>query len=68
MKTKSLRACSHLAVAEPPLRLDRAVEMLVHAYDYVRKLDPHGKSGAADLLLGKYRELEPNQQQRPKEG
>jgi hypothetical protein len=42
---------------EPPLKLERAVEVLLHAYNYVRGLDPDGETGAADLLLSKFEEL-----------
>jgi hypothetical protein len=41
----------------PPLRPERALEMLWHAYNYVRGLDVEGASSAADLLLSNYREL-----------
>jgi hypothetical protein len=40
-----------------PLRVARAAEMLLHAYDYVRGLDPDGETGAAALLWAKYKEL-----------
>jgi len=39
------------------LGVDRAAEMLLHAYNYVRGLDPAGETGAADLLWTKYKEL-----------
>ena len=42
---------------ESPLRLERAVEMLLHAYSYVREVDPAGESGAANLLWSKYEEV-----------
>ena len=44
-------------VTGAPLRLERAVEMLFHAYNYVRRLDPDAESGADDLLGSKYKEL-----------
>ncbi len=39
------------------LGVERAAEMLLHAYNYVRALDPVGKTGAADLLWTKYKEV-----------
>jgi hypothetical protein len=47
---------------EPPLTSERVVEMLLHAYCYVRDVDPDGKTGAANLLWSKYSDLEPNPQ------
>jgi len=45
---------------EASLRSDRAVQMVVHAYRYVRGIDPDGESGAADLLRSTYEELKRN--------
>src|SRR5882757_5985645 len=42
---------------EAPLTLPRVMEMLVHAYGYVRAVDPNGESGAAELLWSKYKQL-----------
>jgi hypothetical protein len=42
-------------LSEAPLTLQRVVEILLHAYDYVRALDPNGESGAAELLWSKYK-------------
>jgi hypothetical protein len=39
------------------LNVQRAAEILLHAYDYVQGLDPDGETGAADLLWAKYKEL-----------
>jgi hypothetical protein len=47
---------------EPPLTAERVAEMLLHAYSYVRDVDPDGKTGAANLLWSKYNDLEQNQQ------
>jgi hypothetical protein len=41
----------------PPLTLEREVEMPLHAYKYVRDVDPDGETGAADLLWSRYKEL-----------
>jgi hypothetical protein len=52
---------------EPPLKLERAVEMLLHACNYARGLR---ENIAADLLWSKFRELKPrihNRQPFPKE-
>ena len=57
MKTKSRKSCQ----LEPPLKPGRVSEMLLHAYNYVRGLDPDGKSGAADLLWCKYQEVKQKQ-------
>jgi hypothetical protein len=46
---------------ESPLKPGRVTEVLLHAYNYVRGLDPDGKSGAADLLLRKYQEVKQKQ-------
>ncbi len=46
---------------EAPLTLQRVVEILLHAYGYVRALDPNGESGAAELLRSKYKELKRSQ-------
>ena len=40
-----------------PLNVERAAQMLLHAFSYVRVLDPNGETGAADLLWAKYKEL-----------
>ena len=40
-----------------PLKSDRAVEMVLHAYNYVRVVDPDPESGAAELLWTKYKEM-----------
>jgi hypothetical protein len=44
-------------LSEPPLTSPRVMEMLLHAYDYIRTVDPNGKSGAAELLWSKYKDL-----------
>jgi hypothetical protein len=46
-----------IMIPECPLKVERAAQMLLHAYDYVQGLDPDGKTGAADLLWTKYEEL-----------
>jgi hypothetical protein len=46
-----------IMIPKCPLKVERAAQMLLHAYDYVRGLDPDGKTGAADLLWAKYEEL-----------
>jgi hypothetical protein len=48
---------------EAPLRSERALEMLWHAYNYVRGLNVEGASSAAALLLSNYRELKRKQRQ-----
>lgn len=74
MKAKSFRTfldrCSkHVSrligvrTSNPPLGSERALEMLLHAYNYVRALDLEGTRSAADLLLRNYKELKRNQQQ-----
>jgi hypothetical protein len=57
MKTKSRKRRQ----LEPPLKPGRVTEVLLHAYNYVRGLDPAGKSGAADLLWCKYQEVKQKQ-------
>ena len=49
---------------QPQIKLERAVEMLLHAYDYVREVDPADETGAADLVWSKYEELKRKQRQR----
>ena len=44
-------------LSEPPLKLERAVEMVLHAYNYVRSVDADGESGAAALLWSTYQKL-----------
>src|SRR5882672_10914276 len=46
-----------IMIPKCPLKVERAAEMLLHAYNYVRGLDPDGETGAADLLWAKYNEL-----------
>src|SRR6266852_1161345 len=46
-----------IMIPKCPLKAQRAAEMLLHAYNYVRGLDPDGETGAADLLWAKYKEL-----------
>ena len=46
---------------EAPLRLNRAIEILLHAHNYVRGLEPNGESRAADLIWSKYQELKRKQ-------
>ena len=45
-------------------KLERAIEMLLHAYNYAQEVDPAGETGAADLLRRKYEELKRKQRQR----
>jgi hypothetical protein len=47
---------------QPDFELERAAEMVFHAYKYVRGLDRSG----ADLLWSMYRELEQKQRQHEK--
>jgi hypothetical protein len=54
MKRKSRKLYQ---LPEPPLNPERALEMLLHAYNYVRGLDLDGARGAANLLLSHYKEL-----------
>jgi hypothetical protein len=63
MKSNSARTSLDLRklLREPPLRVERAVEMLLHAHNYVRRVDPDGKSGAADVLWSKYLQLKRKQ-------
>ena len=42
---------------EAPLTLPRVMEVLLHAYNYVRAVDPNEESGAAELLWSKYKDL-----------
>ena len=53
MKTKSRKPRQ----LEPTLKPGRVTKVLLHAYNYVRGLDPDEKSGAADLLWCKYQEV-----------
>jgi hypothetical protein len=46
---------------EAPLRLNRAIEILLHAYNYVRRVDLDKESRAADLIWSKYEELKRKQ-------
>ena len=46
---------------EAPLRLNRAIEILLHAHKYVQASHPDGESRAADLIWAKYEELERQQ-------
>jgi hypothetical protein len=46
-----------IMIPKCPSKVERAAQMLLHAYDYVRGLDPDGKTGSADLLWAKYKEL-----------
>jgi hypothetical protein len=46
-----------IMIPKCPLNLKRAAEMLLHAYNYVRGLDPDVENGAAKLLLAKYKEI-----------
>jgi hypothetical protein len=48
--------------AARPVTRERAVEMLMHAYIYVRQSDPTNQSGAAEVLWSKYKELRRTQQ------
>ena len=50
-----------LLLWEPPLKAERALEMLLHAHKHVQKVDPDGKSGAADVLWSKYLQLKRKQ-------
>jgi hypothetical protein len=46
---------------EAPLRLNRAIEILLHAYKYVRGVDPDKERNAAGLIWTKYQELKRKQ-------
>jgi hypothetical protein len=48
-------------LGEPPLKVERAVEMLLHAHNHIQRVDPDGKSGAADVLWSKYLQLKRKQ-------
>jgi hypothetical protein len=68
MKTKSPSSESEIQffrklrqLPEAPLRVNRAAEILLHAHNYVRGLDPDGESHAADLIWSKYQELKRKQ-------
>ena len=63
---KYYRKLRHLP--ESRLRLARAVEILLHAYEYVQGIDPNGESGAAAMLWSKYNELKRERQRNKRAG
>jgi hypothetical protein len=54
---KDEQALKEITNAEGLLRSERAVEMLFHAYCYVRESDLGRRTCAASLLWSRYREL-----------